>query len=190
MIQAEAQILLSLADHEGNLEMYLSKPFEYEDATVPDYKRYARKALQECCIQALEDHNVHPTRYPAGCANLLGIVERQLDVEATIFISGTTNRNCLKILTLDDIAPDAICIDAAMDIFEEWVEKLREKLRNGLENGKLPLGEEFYMPDELSYYTSFEMGLTEEQKKIYEIRPTVGAPDEYEVPICFYPTCL
>lgn len=36
MIQAEAQILLYLADHEGNLEIYLSKPFEYENATVPE----------------------------------------------------------------------------------------------------------------------------------------------------------
>ena len=33
MIQAEAQILLYLADHEGNMEIYLSKPFEYEGAS-------------------------------------------------------------------------------------------------------------------------------------------------------------
>lgn len=100
MIQAEAQILLYLADHEGNMEIYLSKPFEYEGATVPDYKRYACKALQECCEQALEDHNIRIPK-DATLTSLLSIVERNLGMETTIF-SGTTNKHCLEKLELDE----------------------------------------------------------------------------------------
>ena len=108
MIQAEAQILLYLADHEGNMEIYLSKPFEYEGATVPDYKRYACKALQECCEQALEDHNIRIPK-DATPTPLPSIVERNLGMETTIF-SGTTNKHCLEKLELDDIAPEPICL--------------------------------------------------------------------------------
>ena len=179
MIQAEAQILLYLADHEGNLEMYISKPFEYEDATVPDYKRYACKALQECCEQALEDHNIRIPK-DATLTSLLSIVERNSGMEITIYISGTTNKHCLEKLELDDIAPEPLCSERAMEIFEEWVEKLRENLRQGLESGRLPLGEDFEMPEDLGYYTTFEMGPTKEQKA--KLHGCLG--NQWEVPIC------
>lgn len=179
MIQAEAQILLYLADHEGNLDMYLSKPFEYESATVPDYKRYACKALQECCEQALEDHNIRIPR-EAAPGYLLEIVEKNLDMESTIYISGTTNKNCMEKLELDDIAPEPLCSERAMEIFEEWVEKLRENLRQGLESGRLPLGEDFEMPEDLSYFTTFEMGPTKEHRpKLHNCQG-----NQWEVTIC------
>lgn len=67
-----------------------------------------------------------------------------------------------------------------MEIFEEWVEKLRNNLRQGLESGRLPLGEDFEMPENFGYYTTFEMGPTKEQKS--KLHGCLG--NQWEVPIC------
>ena len=155
-IQAKVQILLYLVDQYGNPEMYISKPFEYQYATVPDYKRYACKALKECCEQALEDHNIQIPQEVTP-KYLLEIIEKNLDMEPTIYISGTTHRNRLEKLEVDDIAPEPIHPERAMEIFEDWVERLRKALKEGLESGELPLGEDFEMPEDLSYFTSFEI---------------------------------
>ena len=163
MIQDKAQILLYLVDQYGIPEMYISKPFEYQYATVPDYKRYACKALKECCEQALEDHNIQIPQEVTP-KYLLEIIEKNLDMEPTIYISGTTHRNCLKKLGVDDITPEPIHPERVMEIFEDWVERLRKSIKEGLESGELPLGEGFEMPEYLTYFTSFEMGPTKEQK--------------------------
>ena len=169
MIQAKAQILLCLLDQYGIPEMYISKPFEYLNATVPDYKRYACQALKECCEDALADHNIQIPQEVAP-KYLLEILEENLDMESTIYISGTTHRNCLEKLEVDDIAPEPIHPERAMEIFEDWVKRLRKSLKEGLESGELPLGEDFEMPKDLSYFTSFEMGPTKEQKsKLHKI---------------------
>lgn len=162
-IQAKAQILLYLVDQYGNPEMYISKPFEYLNATVPEYQRYACKALKECCEDALEDHNIQIPQEVTP-KYLLEIVEENLDMEPTIYISGTTHRNRLEKLEVDDIVPEPIHPERVMEIFEDWVERLRKYLKEGLESGELPLGEDFEMPLDLSYFTSFEMGPTKEQK--------------------------
>ena len=162
-IQAKVQILLYLVDQYGIPEMYISKPFEYLNATVPDYQRYACKALKECCEDALEDHNIQIPQEVTP-KYLLEIIEENLDMEPTIYISGTTHRNCLEKLEVDDIVPEPIHPERVMEIFEDWVERLRKSLKEGLESGELILGEDFEMPEDLSYFTSFEMGPTKEQK--------------------------
>ena len=85
-------------------------------------------------------------------------------MEPTIYISGTTHRNRLEKLEVDDIVPEPIHPEKVMEIFEDWVKRLRKSLKEGLESGELPLGEDFEMPEDLSYFTSFEMGPTKEQK--------------------------
>lgn len=181
--QAKAQILLYLVDQYGIPEMYISAPFEYQYATVPDYKRYACQALEECCEQALEDHHIQIPQEVTP-KYLLEIIEENLDMEATIYISGTTHRNRLEKLEVDDITPEPIHPERVMEIFEDWVKRLRNSLKEGLESGELPLGEDFEMPKDLSYFTSFEMGPTKEQKsKLHKIEDNLWEGHLWESPI-------